>query len=136
MKRCLYLDTSAVLRATLETGTSPELEARIGEADVLVTSRLSLVETARAFLRARQRFDLPEARLVAAEKDADAVWARCNIWELTPTVCEAACRVAPRKALRSLDALHLATFLAARERIDGLELLSADERLLDASGTV
>lgn len=61
MRRALYLDTSAVLRATLEAGLSPEVEARIGTAVVLVTSRLALVESARAFLRARQKLNLSEA---------------------------------------------------------------------------
>ncbi len=31
--------------------------------------------------------------------------------------------------LRTLAALHLATYLLARRRIEGLELLSADRRL-------
>ena len=48
-KPALYLDTSAVLRAVIETGLSPEIEKRIGSASVLITSRLSLVESARAF---------------------------------------------------------------------------------------
>lgn len=134
MQRALYLDTSAVLRATLEAGTSPEVEARIGAAAVLVTSRLALVECARAFLRARQKLKLPEAKLASAERDAASVWARCNIWELTRDVCALASRVAPHKTLRSLDALHVATFLTARQRIDGLELLTTDDRLRDALG--
>ena len=46
----LYLDTSVALRATLERGTTPEIEARIAAAPLLVTSRLSLVESARALL--------------------------------------------------------------------------------------
>ena len=40
----LYLETSVALRATLEQGTTPEIENRIAAAPVLVTSRLSLVE--------------------------------------------------------------------------------------------
>ena len=43
----LYLDTSAILRATLEVGASPEVERRIEKAEVLLTSRLSIVESAR-----------------------------------------------------------------------------------------
>jgi hypothetical protein len=35
--------------------------------------------------------------------------------------------------LRTLDALHLATFLMARVRIEGLELLTADKRLEQAA---
>jgi hypothetical protein len=53
MARPLYLDTSAVLRAVLETGTTPEVEARIADAPLLITSRLSLVESSRAFARVR-----------------------------------------------------------------------------------
>jgi hypothetical protein len=49
-----------------------------------------------------------------------------------PRVCDLASLLAPDKALRALDALHLATFLLARRRIDGLELLSGDRRPEDA----
>ncbi len=130
----LYLDTSAVLRATLEGGTTPDLEERLGAAEVLVTSRLAIVEVARGLLRVRESCRVPEARLADVERAIDELWLRCEIWELTRPICEAACRVVPRKPLRTLDALHLATFLAARRRIEGLELISTDERLLDAAG--
>jgi predicted nucleic acid-binding protein len=128
-----YLDTSVVLRAVLEAGTTPEVEARIGTAEVLVTSRLSLVESARALVRVRETFRLPEARLADAEREIDAIWSHCVIWELTAAICESARSVAPRKLLRALDALHLATFLAARRRIAGLELLTVDARLQAAA---
>ncbi len=129
----LYLDTSAVLRAVLETGTTPDLEERIRRAELLVTSRLSRVESARAFQRLRLAGVAPEARLGDAEREVATVWGRCELWELTPGVCELACQVAPGKPLRALDALHLATFLVARRRIARLELLTADERLRDAA---
>ncbi len=131
----LYLDTSAVLRAVLEAGTSTPVEDQIGAARVLVTSRLSLVETARALHRLRLRADVSELRLVDAERELAAVWARCELWEISPSVCETACHVAPGKPLRALDAIHLATFILARRRIDGLELLTVDERLRAAASS-
>jgi predicted nucleic acid-binding protein len=130
----LYLDTSAVLRAVLEGGTTPAIEKRIGAASTLITSRLSLVEAARAFLRLRADGLASEEQLADAGRDLDALWARCEIWELTPLVCELAGQVSPTKPLRTLDALHLATYLLARRRIAGLELLTADERLAGAVG--
>jgi predicted nucleic acid-binding protein len=133
MASALYLDTSAVLRAVLETGTTPEIEKRIGEAGTLITSRLALVEAARAFHRIRASGELSEEQLADAGREMDALWARCDIWELTPLVCEMACQVAPTRPLRTLDALHLATYLLARRRIAGVELLSADQRLLEAA---
>lgn len=126
---CLYLDTSAVLRAILESGTSPELEARIAAAPALVTSRLSLVEASRALHRLRLLGQVSEAKLADAQRESNAVWARCELWELSPSVCEMARQVAPTKSLGTLDALHLATFVLARQRIEGLELITVDDRL-------
>lgn len=131
----LYLDTSAALRATLERGTTPEIEGRIASASALVTSRLSLVESARAFHRLRQQGGIAAARLADARREVDALWHRCELWELTPTVCDLATHVAPDRVLRTLDALHLATFLVARRRVEGLELLTGDARLEDAANS-
>lgn len=130
----LYVDTSALLRATLETGTTREVEARLESAQTLLTSRLTLVEAARALLRVRQLGRVSESRIADVERELEQLWARCELWELTPAVCELARHVAPGKTLRVLDALHLATFLLARRRIEGLVLLTVDDRLREAVG--
>jgi predicted nucleic acid-binding protein len=132
----LYLDTSVALRATFEGGTTPDIEARVAAAPVLITSRLSLVESARALLRLRRQDGVAESRLADARRELDALWTRCELWELTAAVCDLASHVAPDRSLRMLDALHLATFLLARRRIEGLELLTADERLEAAAGAL
>jgi hypothetical protein len=89
--RSLYLDTSAVLRAVLETATSPSVEQRIRAARVLVSSRL--VDSCRAFLRLRALGGVSEERLVDAERDVAAIWSRCELWEITRSICETACAV-------------------------------------------
>lgn len=133
MGAVLYLDTSAVLRAVLESGLSPKIEQRIAASRVLVTSRLTLVESARALLRLRNERTLAESRLADAARDLDMLWARCDVWELTPAVCELAATVAPAKPLRTLDALHLATYLLARRRLGDVELITADKRMEEAA---
>ncbi len=130
----LYLDTSAVLRAVLESGTTPQIEARLRAAPILVTSRLALVEASRAMLRLRTAHDVAALRLADAERDIEAIWSRCEIWEITSSVCELARTVSPARPLRTLDALHLATFVLARRRIEDLEMLTSDSRLADAAG--
>lgn len=100
---------------------------------MLVTSRLALVESARALLRIRGRAGVAESRLADARRELDSLWSRCELWELSPAVCELASMVAPDRALRTLDALHLATFLIARRRLEGITLLTADERLRQAA---
>ena len=132
----LYLDTSAVLRAVLESGTSPEVEQRIGAAGRLFTSRLSLVEAARAFVRLRADGVLPEEALADAARTVDDLWARCHIMELTADVCALAATVAPGSGLRTLDALHVATYLSARRRVGDVELLTADERMMSAAASI
>ena len=134
MTTALYLDTSAVLRALLEGGTSPEVEKRIKQATLLVTSRLSLVEAARAVHRVRTQGLVNEQALADATRELEALWARCDVWGLTTQVCELAERVAPTRSLRTLDALHLSTYLLARRHIEGLELLTEDRRLAEAAG--
>lgn len=133
MSTVLYLDTSAVLRAVLERGVSPEVEKRLAKARFLITSRLSLVETSRAFVRLRLD-GVAESALADAAREVDSLWARCTIWELTSTVCDLAAHVAPQTSLRTLDSLHLATYLLARRRIgDRLGLLTTDTRLEQAA---
>lgn len=136
MPAVLYLDTSAVLRAVLEAGLSPEIEARMAGAAAFVTSRLSLVESARALLRLRRSGSVPEGALADTEREIEELWRRCEIFEVSLAVCDLACRVAPGRSLRALDALHVATFVLARRRLPGLELLTADERMEAAIGSV
>jgi predicted nucleic acid-binding protein len=75
-----------------------------------------------------------ESRRADARRELDTLWSRCELWELSPSVCDLAALVAPDRPLRTLEALHLATFLLARRRIEGLEPLTADERLRQAAG--
>jgi predicted nucleic acid-binding protein len=114
-----------VVRATLESGTTPEIERRIRSARVLVSSRLSLVESCRL----RALGVAGEDRLADAERDIAAIWPRCELWEITRRVCEMACEVAHGRGLRAPDAIHVATFVLARRDLEGLELLTVDERL-------
>lgn len=130
----LYLETSAVLAVVLEQGAPPGLSERVRAAPRLFTSRLSLVESARALHRLRLDGALGETALADAAREMDAVWARCHVWELTPGICASAAVVAPRHRLRTLDALHLATYLEARRRVGDVALVTADRRLEEAAG--
>lgn len=108
MSAPLYLDTSAVLRALLESGTSPQVEERIKKAPLLVTSRLSLVEAARAVHQLRSQGNVSEQALADASRELDNLWTRCEVWGLTSDVCELAERVAPwmRSTSRLISSLE------------------------------
>ena len=78
---------------------------------------------------------MPESQLADARRELDALWNRCELWEQSPAVCDLASLLTPDKVRRPLDALHLATFLMARGRSEGLQLLTADKRLEDAASS-
>ena len=129
----LYLDPSVALRMVLEGSADQAEQSQIDGAALLVTSRLALVEAGRSLIRLRTAGLVSEERLADAARELDDLWARCHIWEISAHVCDAAVQVAPTKSLRSLDAIHLATYVLARRRIEGLELLTSDHRLADAA---
>jgi predicted nucleic acid-binding protein len=129
----VFVDSSAVIRAVLERGMSPPVDRTLASASALIVSRLALVETSRALLRARLDGRMTVRALAIAQSQVDELWDRCEIWELSRAVCEEARRIAPTLPLRSLDALHLATFMVARRRISSLRLLSTDARMLAAA---
>jgi predicted nucleic acid-binding protein len=71
-----------------------------------------------------------ERDIADATREADSLWARCTLWELTPAVCDFATTVAPLRPLRALDALHAATCLLARRRLaTDVALITADQQL-------
>ena len=107
----------------------PEIERRIRSARVLVSSRLSLVESCRALIKLRALGVAREDQLADAERDIAAIWARCELWQITRRVCEMACEVAHGRAVCTVDAIHLATFVLARRELKGLELLTLDPHL-------
>jgi predicted nucleic acid-binding protein len=129
----IFVDSSAIIRAVLERGMSRSVEKTLASATTLIVSRLALVETSRALLRAHVEERVNDDVLARAELEVDDFWSRCEIWELTRTVCDEARRIAPALPLRSLDAMHLATFLVARKRLPTLRLLTTDARMSEAA---
>lgn len=88
-----------------------------------MSSRLSLVESCRALVRLRALGVAGEDRVADAARDIAAIWARCELWEISRRVGEMACEVVHGRVLRALDAIHLATFVLARREFAGLEML-------------
>ena len=118
----IYLDASALVKLLFEEPESASLEQWLTDKTDLpkVSSQLSAVEV----LRVCRRYDdevVTEARLLLAGLDLIPVGG---------FVIERAASVEP-PALRSLDALHLASALSVREGLVGL--VTYDRRLAAAA---
>jgi predicted nucleic acid-binding protein len=129
----IVVDSSAVVGAVLEKGLSSKALRAVAESPTLIVSRLALVESGRALSRAHAEKRITASGLLRVQSEVEELWSRCEIWELTRSVCKEAKEIAPNSALRTLDALHLATFFAVRRKLPSAKLLSLDVRMLDAA---
>jgi predicted nucleic acid-binding protein len=129
----VLVDSSAVVSAVLERGLPRSTAQALSKSSALIVSRLALVETARALRRARAESRISDKGFAKAEQDVMEFWSRCEIWELTRQICTEAMTLAPDTALRTLDAIHLATALVARKRFPRVRLLTMDTRMRDAA---
>jgi predicted nucleic acid-binding protein len=118
----IYLDTSAFVKLIRGERETPALQAFLRDrpAGPLVSSALLVVETRRAILR--------EAPDQLAR--ADLLLTRIDQVEVTRSVLEAASRL-PDPALRSLDAIHLATALQLEGDLEAV--VTYDGRLAAAA---
>lgn len=124
----LYVETSAALRALLPGEQDEGMRFRISEADHLISSRLLLVESTRALHRLRQA-GVAEKSLFGAMRNLDALFRHTTLIEMSPAICELSRHVAPASHLRSLDAIHVATFLEVKRKIEFLEIATCDDRI-------
>jgi hypothetical protein len=122
--RACYLDASAIVKlATVEAETAA-LREHLAQYDARVTSRLSAVEVPRALARRG-----PDSVRVAADALTD-VMGSLQLVELTEEVASHAATLEPA-AVRSLDAVHLASALAVGTDLEAL--ITYDTRLAAAA---
>ncbi len=101
----------------------------LGDAELVLTSSLTLIECERVLIRAVATSLVPEA--AAAERRA--VLARTAdhwvVFDLDAEVVERASRPFPAEPIRTLDAIHLATAVLARSLVPDLAVVSLDDRI-------
>jgi predicted nucleic acid-binding protein len=134
MTGAVFLDTSALLRYLLDGEGGAYVAKRLRSARRVIASRLIQVEARRAFLQIVCDHPEAEPQLPRWERDLENIWSKVDFLEMSREICDHASQVAPRARLRSLDAIHLATYQRALRVEPTLELLSFDRRLLTAIG--
>lgn len=125
----LYAESSAVLAWLLGETRSDEVREHLAEANVVLSSDLTLVECDRVLIRAVATGRITES--TAADRrgtlaKAAQHWAVLTLGE---EIVRRARRPFPREPIRTLDALHLSAALGARSLVPGTRLLSLDRRI-------
>lgn len=122
MKAC-YLDASALVKLAIREAETAALRDHLGAYEARMTSRVAQVELSRAFLR---RGDAGGSGTVAIPD----VMQNVSVIELDAELARRAGGLEP-PALRSLDAIHLASALALGDELDAF--VTYDTRLADAA---
>ncbi len=121
-----YVDSSALLKRYFPEPDSSVADRLLLSDSVLVTSWVTLIEVQRNLARVLKGRELREAKeQLAADLDAMALVA------IDEVVCRAAAQIGEQLAVRSLDAIHLAS--AQRLVIPGLPFVTFDFRQAQAA---
>jgi predicted nucleic acid-binding protein len=125
----VYAESSAVLAWLLGEDGGHRVRDVLRRADVVTASDLTLIECDRVLIRAVVLGEIDEAAAADRRGYLNAAAARWHVWRLSPDIVDRARSPFPAEPLRALDAIHLASALAVRSMIPGVELLSLDERI-------
>ncbi len=124
----LYVETSALVAWLLGEEDGRAVGEILGEARQVQASELTFVEVEQLLTR-REATDVLSAAHTAAARDrlvaAGAAW---EVIALGPDILERARRRLPAEPVRTLDAIHLASALAARAHLPDVAFLSLDRR--------
>jgi predicted nucleic acid-binding protein len=125
----VFLETSALLRMLFGEVGGDLVVKQLQEADRAIASRLIRVETERALIRLSLDRPRSHRQLLELERELKRLWPKIDFIEVSRDICDLAGRLAPRSRLRSLDAIHLATYFRAKELDPSIEILTFDDRI-------
>jgi predicted nucleic acid-binding protein len=97
-----------------------------------MSSDLTLLECDRVLIRAVTLEEIPEAAAADRRAQLNAAAAHWQVLRISAEIVDRARHRFPAEPTRTLDALHLASALAARSAIVGIDLLSLDDRIRKA----
>lgn len=129
----LYAESSAVLAWLLGEDAGPLVREVLAGADIVIASDVTLIECARVLIRAVTLGDIAEADAADRRAHLNAAAAHWNILRIDTEIVDRARQPFPAEPVRTLDAIHLASALAARSAIAGVEILSLDDRIRTAA---
>ena len=125
----VYAESSAVLAWLLGEEAGPRVRRVLGHADLVMTSDLTLVECDRVLIRAVALGEIDEATAADRRALLNRAAAHWHVLRLSVDIVDRARHRFPVEPVRTLDAIHLASALAARSGVAGLQLLSLDDRI-------
>lgn len=128
----IYAESSAVLEWLLGEVAGSRVREALRRAKLVFASDLVLIECDRVLIRAVTLREIDEATAANRRAHPNAAAAHWQMYRVSLDIVEPARRAFPVEPVRTLDAIHLASALAVRSSIPGVELLSLDDRIRHA----
>ena len=128
----IYAESSAVLAWLFGEDAAPRVREALGRAELVIASDLTLLECDRVLIRAAVHGEIDETAAADRRARLNRAATHWHLLRLSPDIVDRARRPFPAEPIRALDAIHLASALAARSGVAGVELLSLDDRLRQA----
>jgi predicted nucleic acid-binding protein len=129
----VYAESSAVLAWLLGEETGRSVREVLQHTELVMASDLTLVECDRVLIRAVTTGEIDEAAAADRRAHLNAAASHWHLWRVSPDIVERARHPFPAEPIRTLDAIHLATALAVRSAVPGVELLTLDDRMRRAA---
>jgi len=129
----LYAESSAALAWLLEQDYGELVAERLAQADLIISSDLTLIECDRVLIRAVALNELEESDAAHRQARFNAVAARWTLLALDEEIIERARRPFPAEPIRALDAIHLASAVIVRKAVSDLAVLTLDGRVRTAA---
>jgi uncharacterized protein len=114
----LYLDASALVKCYIAEKHSPDVNAWIATAEVVVTSLVTRSEVAAAIGRVRRMKVIPDDQALAALETFREDWGRLQRLPVSEVTVERADNLAWELNLRGYDAIHLAAAILWQETLN------------------
>ena len=125
----VYAESSAVLAWRLGEDAARRVREVPSKADLVVAPDLTLLECDRVLIRAVTLGEIDEGAAADRRAYLNARAAHWQMLRLSADIVDRSRQPFPAEPIRTLDALHLASALAARSAVADVELLSLDDRI-------
>lgn len=131
----VYVDTSAVVKLFVVEDHSEAVRTAVRDAEAVVTSRLTFVETHATFARMETDGQLDGDRHEQAAAAFDELWADLVVVAISDRVMVRGAALARRHDLRAYDALQLACALELAGPAEATRFLSFEAQLEAAAAS-
>jgi predicted nucleic acid-binding protein len=125
----IYAESSAVLAWLLGEEAGHSVREVLRHAELVMASDITLVECDRVLITALTTREIDEAAAADRRAHLNAAASHWHVWRVSSDIVERARHPFPTEPVRTLDAIHLASALAVRSAVPGVELLSLDDRI-------